>query len=163
MRLVIVRGYVADRLLTRHAFTRRCGRQPWPHNLIKAIARVNRVFRDKQGVTSVVDTSNCQRSETGSKGIYGARVAVRQFDAHNTGCTQRKTDVLRSMSMISDYSYLLNSGHSLLAKTVNHVLGSKTKTNHHTFRSEQPKLLLATKSWMQRQVARKKQTPSKVL
>ncbi len=95
------------------------------HNLMQAIARVNRVFRDKQGglVVDYIGIANELKSAlkeyTNSNGRGRPTV-----DAHEAyALLEEKLDVLRSMLYGFDYSEFLTSGHKMLAGAANHVLG----------------------------------------
>lgn len=97
------------------------------HNLMQAIARVNRVFKDKQGglVVDYIGIANELRSAlkeyTNSKGRGRPTV-----DAHEAyAVLEEKLDVLRSMLSDFDYSDFLMHGHKMLAGAANHVLGLK--------------------------------------
>jgi type I restriction enzyme R subunit len=95
------------------------------HNLMQAIARVNRVFRDKQGglvvdyIGIANDLKQALKEYTNSKGRGRPTV-----DAHEAyAVLEEKLDILRAMLHLFDYSGFLTGGHSILAKTANHVLG----------------------------------------
>jgi len=97
------------------------------HNLMQAIARVNRVFRDKQGglVVDYIGIANelklALREYTASKGRGRPTV-----DAHEAyAVLEEKLDILRAMLHEFDYSGFLDGGHKLLAQTANFVLGIK--------------------------------------
>jgi type I restriction enzyme R subunit len=97
------------------------------HNLMQAIARVNRVFRDKQGglvvdyIGIANDLKQALKEYTASNGRGRPTV-----DAHEAyAVLEEKLDVLRAMLHGFDYSAFLTSGHSMLAKTANFVLGIK--------------------------------------
>ena len=97
------------------------------HNLMQAIARVNRVFRDKQGglvvdyIGIANDLKQALKEYTASKGRGRPTV-----DAHEAyAVLEEKLDVLRAMLHGFDYSGFLTGGHGMLAKTANHVLGIK--------------------------------------
>lgn len=97
------------------------------HNLMQAIARVNRVFRDKQGglvvdyIGIANDLKQALKEYTASNGRGRPTV-----DAHEAyAVLEEKLDILRGMLHGFDYSNFLTSGHSVLAKTANHVLGIK--------------------------------------
>jgi type I restriction enzyme R subunit len=97
------------------------------HNLMQAIARVNRVFRDKQGglVVDYIGIASelklALKEYTASKGRGRPTV-----DAHEAyAVLEEKLDVLRAMLHGFDYSDFLLGGHRTLAKTANHVLGIK--------------------------------------
>jgi type I restriction enzyme R subunit len=94
------------------------------HNLMQAIARVNRVFKDKQGglVVDYIGIANelkaALKEYTASKGRGRPTV-----DAHEAyALLEEKLDVLRSLLHGSSF---LTGGHKLLAGAANHVLGEK--------------------------------------
>ncbi len=127
MRLVIVRdmwltGFDAPCVHTMYVDKPMKG-----HNLMQAIARVNRVFRDKQGglVVDYIGIANDLKQPlkeyTASSGRGRPTV-----DAHEAyAVLEEKLDVLRAMLHDFDYSGFLTGGHGLLAKAANHVLGIK--------------------------------------
>jgi type I restriction enzyme R subunit len=95
------------------------------HNLMQAIARVNRVFKDKQGglVVDYIGIANELKSAlkeyTASQGRGRPTV-----DAHEAyAVLEEKLDVLRGMVHGFDYSDFLTTGHRRLAGAANHVLG----------------------------------------
>lgn len=97
------------------------------HNLMQAIARVNRVFKDKQGglVVDYIGIANelkaALKEYTASKGRGQPTV-----DAHEAyAVLEEKMDVLRSLLHGFDWSEYLSGGHRLLAGAANHVLGQK--------------------------------------
>jgi type I restriction enzyme, R subunit len=97
------------------------------HNLMQAIARVNRVFKDKQGglVVDYIGIANALQSAlkdyTASKGRGRPTV-----DAHEAyAVLAEKCDILRGMLHGFDYSGFLTGGHKTLAGAANHVLGLK--------------------------------------
>jgi len=97
------------------------------HNLMQAIARVNRVFKDKQGglVVDYIGIGNelkaAMKEYTQSKGRGKPTV-----DAHEAySVLMEKMDVLRAMLHGFDYSGFLTAGHKALAGAANHVLGIK--------------------------------------
>ncbi|ORL65264.1 type I restriction endonuclease subunit R [Pseudomonas putida] len=97
------------------------------HNLMQAIARVNRVFKDKQGglVVDYIGIANelkaALKEYTASKGRGRPTV-----DAHEAyAVLEEKLDVLRSLLYGFDYDDFLTGGHKLLAGAANHVLGLK--------------------------------------
>ena len=95
------------------------------HNLMQAIARVNRVFKDKQGglVVDYIGIANELKSAlkeyTNSSGR--GRPTVNAAEAY--AVLEEKLDVLRSLLYGFDYSDFLTSGHRMLAGAANHVLG----------------------------------------
>ncbi|MEI6826372.1 MAG: type I restriction endonuclease subunit R [Desulfuromonadales bacterium] len=127
MRLVIVRdmwltGFDAPCVHTMYVDKPMKG-----HNLMQAIARVNRVFRDKQGglvvdyIGIANDLKQALKEYTNSKGKGRPTVDVHEAYA----VLEEKLDILRGMLHEFDYSGFLTGGHSILAKTANHVLGIK--------------------------------------
>jgi len=97
------------------------------HNLMQAIARVNRVFKGKQGglVVDYIGIGNelkaAMKEYTASKGRGSPTV-----DAHEAySVLMEKLDVLRAMLHGCDYSDFLTGGHQTLARAANHVLGLK--------------------------------------
>ncbi|MDP3332374.1 MAG: type I restriction endonuclease subunit R [Methylococcaceae bacterium] len=127
MRLVIVRdmwltGFDAPCVHTMYVDKPMKG-----HNLMQAIARVNRVFRDKQGglvvdyIGIANDLKQALKEYTASNGR--GRPTVDAFEAY--AVLEEKLDVLRAMLHGFDYSTFLTSSHSMLAKTANYVLGIK--------------------------------------
>ena len=95
------------------------------HNLMQAIARVNRVFKDKQGglVVDYIGIGNelkaAMKEYTASKGRGTPTVDARE--AYSV--LMEKLDVLQSMLHGCDYSDFLTGGHQTLARAANHVLG----------------------------------------
>jgi len=102
------------------------------HNLMQAIARVNRVFKDKQGglVVDYIGIANELKSAlkeyTASKGR--GRPTVDAHEAYSV--LAEKLDALRGMLAGTnghgfDYSAFLTGGHETLAGAANFVLGIK--------------------------------------
>jgi type I restriction enzyme R subunit len=97
------------------------------HNLMQAIARVNRVFKDKQGglVVDYIGIGNelkaAMKEYTGSKGR--GQIKVDANEAYSV--LAEKIDILRGMLHGFDYSNFLTAGHKALAGAANHVLGIK--------------------------------------
>ena len=95
------------------------------HNLMQAIARVNRVFKDKQGGLVVdyigigEDLKAAMKEYTASKGRGKPTVDAREALA----VMLEKLDVLQAMLHGFDYSDFLTGGHKTLAGAANHVLG----------------------------------------
>lgn len=99
------------------------------HNLMQAIARVNRVFKDKQGglVVDYIGIGNelkaAMKEYTASQGRGRPTV-----DAHEAlSVLMEKVDVLRALLHGYDYSGFLTGGHKTLAGAANHVLGIKAE------------------------------------
>jgi type I restriction enzyme R subunit len=97
------------------------------HNLMQAIARVNRVFKDKQGglVVDYIGIANELRSAlkeyTNSKGR--GRPTVDAAEAY--AVLEEKLGILRGILYGFDYSAFLTTGHKCLAGAANHVLGER--------------------------------------
>ncbi len=97
------------------------------HNLMQAIARVNRVFKDKQGglVVDYIGIANELKSAlkeyTASKGR--GRPTVDAQEAYSV--LAEKLDALRGMLHGFDYSGFMTGGHKTLAGAANFVLGIK--------------------------------------
>lgn len=95
------------------------------HNLMQAIARVNRVFRDKKGglVVDYIGIGNelqaAMKEYTGSKGRGQTTVDV--HEAYSI--LEEKLDILRGMLHGFDYSGFLTQGYKALAGAANHILG----------------------------------------
>lgn len=127
MRLVIVRdmwltGFDAPCVHTMYVDKPMKG-----HNLMQAIARVNRVFKDKQGglvvdyIGIASELKQALKEYTASKGRGRPTV-----DAHEAfALLDEMMDVLRAMLHGIDYSGFLTGGHGMLAKAANHILGLK--------------------------------------
>jgi len=104
------------------------------HNLMQAIARVNRVFKDKQGglVVDYIGIGNelkaAMKEYTASKGRGKPTV-----DAHEAlSLLLEKLDVLRAMLHGFDYSEFKTGGHKTLAGAANHVLGLPSESKDKT-------------------------------
>ncbi len=97
------------------------------HNLMQAIARVNRVFKDKQGglVVDYIGIGNelkaAMKEYTQSKGR--GKPTVDAYEAYSV--LEEKLDILRAMLHGFDYSGFMTAGHKALAGAANHVLGIK--------------------------------------
>lgn len=95
------------------------------HNLMQAIARVNRVFKGKQGglVVDYIGIGNelkaAMKEYTASKGRGTLTVDARE--AYSV--LMEKLDVLQSMLHDCDYSDFLTGGHQTLARAADHILG----------------------------------------
>ena len=97
------------------------------HNLMQAIARINRVFKDKQGglVVDYIGIANELKSAlkeyTTSKGRGRPTVDIHEAYA----VLEEKLDVLCAMLHGFDYSDFMTAGHKRMAGAANHVLGQK--------------------------------------
>ena len=95
------------------------------HNLMQAIARVNRVFKDKQGglVVDYIGIGNelkaAMKEYTASKGRGRPTVDANEALA----VLLEKRDVLHAMLHGYDWSDFKAGGHKALAGAANHVLG----------------------------------------
>ena len=98
------------------------------HNLMQAIARVNRVFKDKQGGLVVdyigigEDLKAAMKEYTASKGRGKPTVDAREALA----VLLEKLDVLGAILHGFDYANFLTGGHKTLAGAANYVLGLKS-------------------------------------
>ncbi|WP_404440110.1 type I restriction endonuclease subunit R [Stutzerimonas chloritidismutans] len=95
------------------------------HNLMQAIARVNRVFKDKQGglVVDYIGIANELKAALNEYTASNGRGRP-TVDAHEAyAVLEEKLDVLRSLLHGFDYGDYLTGGHKLLAGAANHVLG----------------------------------------
>jgi len=125
MRLVIVRDMWLTGFDAPCVHTMYIDKPMKGHNLMQAIARVNRVFHDKQGglVVDYIGIANdlklALKEYTASKGR--GRPTVDAYEAY--AVLEEKLDILRAMLHDFDYSGFLTGGHSILAKAANHVLG----------------------------------------
>ena len=127
MRLVIVRDMWLTGFDAPCVHTMYIDKPMKGHNLMQAIARVNRVFRDKQGglvvdyIGIASDLKQALKEYTASKGRGRPTV-----DAHEAyAVLAEKLDILQALLHGFDYSDFLTGGHKTLAKTANHVLGIK--------------------------------------
>jgi type I restriction enzyme, R subunit len=104
------------------------------HNLMQAIARVNRVFKDKQGGLVVDYIGIANELKSALKEYTAAQGRGRPtVDAHEAwSVLAEKLDALRGMLAGTnhtttghgfDYSDFLTGGHKTLAGAANHVLG----------------------------------------
>jgi len=97
------------------------------HNLMQAMARVNRVFKDKQGglvvdyIGIANDLKQALKEYTASNGR--GRPTVDAHEAYSV--LEEKLEVLRAMLHGFDYSNFLTGGHKLLAGAANYVLADK--------------------------------------
>lgn len=95
------------------------------HNLMQAIARVNRVFKDKQGglvvdyIGIASELKSALKDYTASKGRGKPTVDA----AEAWAVLEEKLDILRGLLHGFDYSDFLSAGHKRLAGAANHVLG----------------------------------------
>lgn len=95
------------------------------HNLMQAIARVNRVFKDKQGglVVDYIGIGNelkaAMKEYTASQGRGRPTV-----DAHEAlAILEEKLDILRALLQGFDYSDFKSGGYQTLARAADFILG----------------------------------------
>ena len=97
------------------------------HNLMQAIARVNRVFKDKQGglVVDYIGIANELKSALKEYTASNGRGRPTVDAAEAYAVLEEKLDILRGLLHGYDYSDFLTTGHKRLAGAANHVLGQK--------------------------------------
>jgi type I restriction enzyme R subunit len=97
------------------------------HNLMQAIARVNRVFKDKQGglVVDYIGIANELKSALKEYTASQGRGKPTVDTAEAYAVLEEKLDILRGMLHGYDYSDFLTATHKRLAGAANHVLGQK--------------------------------------
>jgi len=104
------------------------------HNLMQAIAHVNRVFRDKQGglVVNYIGIGNeltaAMKEYTASKGRGRPTVDAPEALA----VMLEKLDVLRAMLDGYDYSGFKTGGHKTLAEAADHILSIRPPPGQKT-------------------------------
>jgi len=95
------------------------------HNLMQAIARVNRVFKDKKGglivdyIGIANELKNALRIYTNSGGK--GKTATPSDEMYNE--MLKRIDIIRGMFHGFDYSEYKTNPHKLLAPAANHILG----------------------------------------
>ena len=97
------------------------------HNLMQAIARVNRVFRDKQGglVVDYIGIANELKAALKEYTASNGRGKPTVDTAEAFAVLDEKMDILRGMLHGFDYSGFVQKSHKLLAGAADHVLGIK--------------------------------------
>ena len=124
LRLVIVRDMWLTGFDVPCAHTLYIDKPMKSHNLMQAIARVNRVFKDKQGglVVDYIGIANelkkALKDYTASDG-HGKPI-VDAYEAY--AVLEEKLDILRGILHGFNYSDFLTCSHRLLAKTADYVL-----------------------------------------
>ncbi|MEJ2794963.1 type I restriction endonuclease subunit R [Iodobacter sp. LRB] len=95
------------------------------HNLMQAIARVNRVFHDKQGglVVDYIGIANELKAALKEYTASSGRGKPTVDTAEAWAVLAEKIDILQGMLHGFDYSGFITGGHKLLAGAANHVLG----------------------------------------
>lgn len=98
------------------------------HNLMQAIARVNRVFKDKQGglVVDYIGIGSELKAALKEYTASNGRGKPTVDTAEAWAVLEEKLDVLRSMLHGFDYSDFVSGGHRLLAGAANHILSIST-------------------------------------
>jgi type I restriction enzyme R subunit len=95
------------------------------HNLMQAITRVNRVFKNKESgliVDYIGITNNLKEASRDYTASQGRGQPV--IDVHEAyTILKEKLDLLRGMLHGFDYSNFLTGGRRLVAKAANHILG----------------------------------------
>ena len=95
------------------------------HNLMQAIARVNRVFKGKNGglVVDYIGIANelkaALKTYTGANGKGSGTVDVAEAFAE----TMKRYDIVSNMYHGFDYSQFMTKAHMLLAPAANHIFG----------------------------------------
>lgn len=125
LRLVIVRDMWLTGFDAPSVHTMYVDKPMKSHNLMQAIARVNRVFKDKKGGV-VVDyigianeLKNALKTYTGAGGKGTGTVDTSEALAQML----ERLDIVRGIYHGFDYSEFLTKAHTLLAPAANHVLG----------------------------------------
>jgi len=125
LRLVIVRDMWLTGFDAPSVHTMYVDKPMKSHNLMQAIARVNRVFKDKKGGV-VVDyigianeLKNALKTYTGAGGKGTGTVDTSEALAQML----ERLDIVREMYHGFDYSAFLTKAHTLLAPAANHILG----------------------------------------
>ena len=97
------------------------------HNLMQAIARVNRVFRDKQGglVVDYIGIANELKAALKEYTASNGRGKPTVDAAEAWAVLEEKLDILRGLLHGFDCSDFASGGLRLLAGAANHVLGQK--------------------------------------
>lgn len=97
------------------------------HNLMQAIARVNRVFKDKQGglVVDYIGIANELKSALKEYTASNGRGKPTVDTAEAYAVLEEKLDILRGMMHGYDYSDFMTTGHKRLAGAANHVLSQQ--------------------------------------
>ncbi|MDP2869518.1 type I restriction endonuclease subunit R [Methyloversatilis sp.] len=97
------------------------------HNLMQAIARVNRVFKDKQGglVVDYIGIANELKSALKEYTASNGRGRPTVDAAEAYALLAEKLDLLRALLHGYDWSDFLTASHRRLAGAANHVLGQQ--------------------------------------
>ena len=125
MKLVIVRDMWLTGFDAPSVHTMYVDKPMKSHNLMQAIARVNRVFKDKRGgvVVDYIGIANelkkALKTYTGAGGKGTGTVDTSEALAQML----ERLDIIRGMYHGFDYSKYLTDAHMLLAPAANHILG----------------------------------------
>lgn len=95
------------------------------HNLMQAIARVNRVFKDKKGglVVDYIGIANELKSALKTYTVAGGKGSGTIDIAQALAQMLKRLDVVQNMYHGFDYSTFMTNAHTLLAPAANHILG----------------------------------------
>ena len=125
MKLVIVRDMWLTGFDAPSVHTMYVDKPMKSHNLMQAIARVNRVFKDKRGgvVVDYIGIANelkkALKTYTGAGGKGTGTVDTSEALAQML----ERLDIIRGLYHGFDYSKYLTDAHMLLAPAANHILG----------------------------------------
>ena len=125
MKLVIVRDMWLTGFDAPSVHTMYVDKPMKSHNLMQAIARVNRVFKDKKGgiivdyIGIANELKNALKGYTGAGGKGTGTVDTAEALAQ----LLERLDVIRGMLHGFDYSNFPTKAHMLLAPSANHILG----------------------------------------
>ncbi|MDY0194104.1 MAG: type I restriction endonuclease subunit R [Aliarcobacter butzleri] len=95
------------------------------HNLMQAIARVNRVFKDKKGglVVDYIGIANELKSALKTYTTAGGKGKGTIDSAEALAEMLKRLDIVQNMYHGFDYSKFLEKAHMLLVPAANHILG----------------------------------------
>ncbi len=95
------------------------------HNLMQAIARVNRVFKDKKGglVVDYIGIANELKSALKTYSISGGKGKGTIDTAEALAEMLKRLDIVQNLYFGFDYSDYLTKAHILLVPAANHILG----------------------------------------
>lgn len=95
------------------------------HNLMQAIARVNRVFKDKKGglVVDYIGIANELKSALKTYTTAGGKGSGTIDTAEALAEMLKRLDIVQHMYHGFDYSSFISKAHMLLAPAANHILG----------------------------------------
>ncbi len=95
------------------------------HNLMQAIARVNRVFKDKKGglVVDYIGIANELKSALKTYTTAGGKGSGTIDSTEALAEMLKRLDIVQNMYHGFDYSSFMTRAHMLLAPAANHILG----------------------------------------